>query len=178
MRKYLRFFLIAVSFIDFASAHAQVEASYLTTKGYSSWGAGFFLNTGFPVNRRNMITWEGAFELYRQAVLVPLPLLGYRHSLGIFGHGLYIEPQLGYMFIAGSPTESSKSLPDGAISALNRPASSGWITALVVGRQFEGRLALNLGVRYEQIFIPGTESVHVLALRLTHTIVCGRRRYY
>lgn len=176
MKKFLPGCLFLLFLTD---VHAQ-SVSWLSTKGYSSIGFSLFVNDAFPLQQNNMITFEGSVDYFRHAVSTPLPLVGYRHLFTNKGYGFYIEPQIGYRFIASvvASLDSTKSLQSGAAGGLTQPLVSGPLIALATGYIFPGRLALNLSVRYEHVFTIGDTPIDMLSLRLTHTFICGAERYH
>jgi hypothetical protein len=178
MKKPLPLPLLCGFLLWVASADGQLEVSRLSTKGYSGVGIGAFINTGFIINRADVLTSEGGFVFYHGLTTTPLPLIGYRHTFNGSGTGWYIEPQLGYTLIASDllPADSLK-LPPGEKLSYDHPLTSGFNTGFALGYIFPGRLGLNLGARYEHFFMTGgNPEVNELSLRLTHTIICGGRR--
>ena len=179
MKKNKIFILVFCMVFSGVSANAQLEAVHLSGSGFSGFGFGVFLNVGYPVTRGDVITSEGSAGFFDQ-VLTAVPLaMGYRHTFSGKGYGLYIEPQFGYTFVVTDIQQadsSSKSLPVNAKGGNSQPSLSGLTAALGFGYIFPGKLALNLGFRYEHIFVTGDPQMNVLSLRFTHTIICGRRR--
>jgi len=164
--------------LSFTVANAQLVVSTLSTKGISSTGVGAFINVGYPVNRGDMVTMEGGVTYFHEAVTAPLLLFGYRHTFNGAGTGLYAEPQLGYVIAVTSfPAADSTKLGSAVVNG-DGLGLSGLATGINFGYIFPGKLALNMGVGYEHLFTTGGPAVNIFSLRFTHTIICGKKKYY
>ncbi|MES1250067.1 MAG: hypothetical protein ABUL46_05250 [Chitinophaga rupis] len=177
-----RSILLLIAIFSLSFANAQLEISHLSTRGFSTNGIGAFFNWGMMVNKGDVITFEPGFTYFNHtAVLTPSIFVGYRHTFTGKGYGLYIEPQLAYMFGAANiPEKDTTEFPSlgSGNGYIRQPQLSGPTAALGFGYIFPGKFAFNLGMRYEHIFVVGDPAVNILSLRLAHTFVLGRSRWY
>jgi hypothetical protein len=174
-------FPIILSFQFFVHpAHAQLEVARMISKDFSAFGFGSFLNIGVGINPADEITGEVGFYYFNSnsnnAILVPF-LVGYRHTLDGSGTGFYLEPSAGYNFgatdiqktdAAGSPIYSNGNEVDQKVS--------GPMAGLAVGYIFQ--FPINLGLRYEHVFVPGDIQQNLVSLRVTYYLSFGRRSDY
>jgi hypothetical protein len=181
MRKNKTLILLFSSLFSFAFANAQLEVSHLYAKGFSSTGVGAFFNWGTLVSPGDAITFETGLIIYSHTVVIPSGLVGYRHTFNKKGTGLFVEPQLTYLYGASNiPKRDSTEFPllsDGK-GYINQPNISGLTPSLELGYIFPGKFAFNLGVRYQHVFVFGDPAVNILSLRVAHTFVFGRSRWY
>ncbi|GGB17583.1 hypothetical protein [Puia dinghuensis] len=177
--KQLYLVLIGVSLS--ASLHAQLEVAQLFTNGHSHTGFGANLHVGFPVNKGDEISGEVGLYYFApdqtHMVLVPL-LIGYRHTFNNSGTGFYVEPFAGYsaggtdiphLDANGNPVYNSDgSAVDQKISGATTGIGFGYILP-------NPKLPLNFGLRYEHTFVSGDPSPNILALRVSWSLLAGRR---
>jgi len=166
-----------------SSVHAQIEVAHLRTKDFSATGFGAFLNIAVPVTEYGVVTAEAAFYYFRSGddhvALVPF-LLGYRHMLQDPEAGFYVEPNGGYNIGA---TDIQKYGPNGdllfdtATGRIFEQQVKGPTAGLGVGYIFPGRIAFNLGLRYQRIFVSGDPSLNLFSLRLSYPLSFKRRDY-
>ena len=172
-------FLIGVSLS--ASLHAQLEIAQIFTKGQSHTGFGANLHVGFPVSKGDEISGEAGFYYFAPGqthmILVPL-LVGYRHTFDHSGAGWYVEPFAGYsaggtdiprLDAIGNPVYNS----DGTAvdQSLNGPTTGIGFGYIIPNP----KLPLNIGLRYEHTFVSGDPSANILALRVSWSLLTGRR---
>jgi hypothetical protein len=108
-----------------------------------------------------------------------IPLLaGYRHTLNGSGTGFYLEPFAGYT-IGGSDIEktdangnllynSDGSVQDQKISGATAGLGFGYLVP-------SASLPLNIGLRFEHVFVSGDPSQSLLSLRISWSLLTGRR---
>jgi hypothetical protein len=161
--------------------HAQVEVAHLFTKGESSTGYGIFIRPGFPIGKADEISFEAGVDFFTHQAshIADIPLLvGYRHTLNGSGAGFYLEPFAGYAF---GGTDITKTDAEGNIvynSAGNAEDEnlSGPATGLGFGYIIpRASLPLNIGLRYEHIFVSGEPSQNILALRISWSLLTAKR---
>ena len=171
--------LLSFALFLFTFLNAQIEVAHLASKGFSSTGFGGFLNIGIPVTEGNSVTAEAGVYSFKQddeqTILVPL-LLGYRYTLNGSGAGFYIEPTAGYT-IGGSDRQkmnevNSPIIVDGKYVNQN---VSGVTTGIGTGYIFPGRIAFNLGLRYQHVFVSKDPGLNLFSFRISHTISFRRR---
>lgn len=175
--KSLLFFL---SFFVCSILNAQIEVAHLTSKDFSATGFGAFLNFGIPVSEGSSITAEAGFYVFKQEddqlALVPF-LLGYRYTLNGAGTGMYVEPTAGYSIGATNIqkyNEVGSPIPDGNGEWLEQQAK-GPTAGIGTGYIFSGRVAFNIGLRYQHVFVSGDHALNMFSLRLSHPLSFGRR---
>jgi hypothetical protein len=169
--------LLFSSFFFLALANAQLEAAHLSAKGFSSYGFVAFFNVGYPVTRGDMITEEGDVGYFAHAVMaVPLSF-GYRHTFNGKGDGFYIEPHISYTLGASDLPRADSAKSAAGKDRINQPDLNGLTAGLGFGYIFPGNFAFNLGLEYEYIFVAGDPKVNILSLRLSHIIICGKRKH-
>ncbi len=153
--------LLSFTMVFFTFLNAQIEVSHLTSKGYSSTGFGGFLN--FAIHDDDGV------------LLVPV-LLGYRYTFNGSGTGLYIEPTAGYTIgatdiqkidEAGFPVIADGKYAEQKASGVTAGAGTGYI--------FPGRVAFNIGLRYQHVFVSKDPGLNLFSLRISHTISLRRR---
>lgn len=153
--------------------------AHLTFKGFSTTGFGGFLNVAIPITEGNSITTEAGFYSFRKdddlTVLVPF-LLGYRYTLNGSGTGFYMEPTAGYT-IGGTDRQktdqfNSPIIVDGKYA---EQKVAGVTTGAGTGYIFPGRVAFNIGLRYQHVFVSKDPGLNLFSLRISHTISLRRR---
>ena len=161
--------------------HAQVEAAHLSTKGESSTGYGIFIRPGFPIGKADEISIEAGLDYFTHDVshIADIPLLmGYRHTLNGSGAGFYLEPFAGYTF---GGTDITKMDAGGNIVYNNAGnAEDENLSGPTAGLGFgyiipRASLPLNIGLRYEHIFVSGEPSQDILALRVSWSLLAAKR---
>jgi hypothetical protein len=161
--------------------HAQVEAAHLFTKGESSTGYGVFIRPGFPIGKADEISVEAGLDYFTHDVshIADIPLLmGYRHTLNGSGAGFYLEPFAGYTF---GGTDITKMDAEGNIVYDNAGnAEDENLSGPTAGLGFgyiipKASLPLNIGLRYEHIFVSGEPSQDILALRVSWSLLTAKR---
>ena len=171
--------LLSFTMVFFTFLNAQIEVSHLTSKGYSSTGFGGFLNFAIPVTEGNSVTAEVGLYSFKHdddgVLLVPV-LLGYRYTFNGSGTGLYIEPTAGYTIgatdiqkidEAGFPVIADGKYAEQKASGVTAGAGTGYI--------FPGRVAFNIGLRYQHVFVSKDPGLNLFSLRISHTISLRRR---
>jgi hypothetical protein len=164
----------------YIQANAQAEVAYLNSKEFSAAGFGAFLNFALPVSETGAITAEAGFYYFKRdennVAIVPF-LIGYRHMLQEGGFGFYLEPNAGYN-IGGTDiqkyNEVGSPIPDGNGGWLEQQVK-GFTTGVGVGYIFPGSFALNIGLRYQRVFVPVDPSLNLFSLRLSRPLSFGRR---
>jgi hypothetical protein len=173
--------LSAFALLMAVTLHAQLEVTHLFMKGESATGLGAFLHVGFPVSKGDELSGELGFDYFSPGtshiVFVPM-LVGYRHTFDGTGAGFYAEPVAGYSIggtdiqktdAAGNPLYNS----DG--TEMDEKAG-GPIVGLGFGYILPNpRYPINFGFRYEHIFVSGDPSPNMLALRVSWSVLTGRR---
>lgn len=170
-------FCFSLFFCNFLKA--QIEVAHLTSKGFSATGFGGFLNLAVPVTEGNSITAEAGVYTFSHdddhLVLIPF-LLGYRHTLDGSGAGIYIEPMAGYSIGA---TDIQKATETGSPIVIDgkyaEQKAAGVTAGIGTGYIFPGRLAFNIGLRYQHIFVSKDPTLNLFSLRLSHSFSFGRR---
>lgn len=176
-----RIFLVLVV-MNCSTVYSQIEVARLSFKGFSAFGFGGFLNFAVPVSEGSSITAEAGFYIFKNdddeaVALVPL-LLGYRYSFNQTGTGFYVEPTLGYTIGA---SDVAKYDENGSL--IPNPDGTGWLeyqakgmtAGLGTGYIIPGRFALNIGLRYQRVFVSKDPGLNMFSLRLSHPITFGRR---
>jgi hypothetical protein len=173
--------LLAGTIFLIGALSAQIEVSHLSTKGFSGFGFGGFLNFAVPVTEGDAVTIEAGVGLFGNSGyhFVEIPLLaGFRHLFNGTSDGFYVEPLVGYT-IGGSDIQKTDStgypLTDANGNQIDQKCS-GLTAGMAAGYIFPGRLAFNIAVRYEHIFVSGDPQINIISLRLSHTFSFGRRR--
>jgi hypothetical protein len=151
------FFLL----LFFNVSNAQIEVAHLSSKDFSAFGFGGFLNFSIPVSEANYVTLEGGLQYFKDkntntVALIPV-LVGYRYTLNQTGTGLYVEPNAGYIFSSSDYSDYS-----GAAAGLG----VGYLVDL-------GNVPFNFGFRYEHSF--GNPSTNVFSFRIAHSFGFGKR---
>lgn len=165
------------------SIHAQIEVAHLNSKGFSATGFGAFLNFAVPVTEFGSISAEAGFYSFKksgdQVLLIPF-LLGYRHMLQEPDAGFYIEPNAGYNIgftDIQKYNESGQLITDPATGEIAEQKAKGITTGLGAGYIFNGKLAFNLGLRYQRVFVSGDPSLNLFSFRISHPLSFKRREY-
>jgi hypothetical protein len=172
-----RALLVSGCIFLFAASHAQIEGTYFSSGSFKRTGFGIFTNIAFPVSCHSMVTWEGESIFFNQIIAAAPITMGWRHICGP-GTGFYIEPQLGFSIINSDivASDSSKSSPNQPGNTVKRPDANGPTAGLNSGYIFPGKLALNIGIHYTHLFpLGGGPASDMVSLRLTHTIICGKK---
>ena len=173
--------VFCLSLVFSVAVHAQVEVAHLFSKGLSATGFGLFLHAGAPVSKADEISGEVGLYYFgangSHLAYAPL-LLGFRHTLDGSGAGFYIEPVAGYSFggtdiqktdANGIPLyNSSGGEIDQKMSGLTAGLGFGYIIP-------SPTIPLNIGLRYERLFVSGDPSQNVLSLRISYSLAVGRR---
>ena len=90
--------------------------------------------------------------------------------------GFYVEPQAGLSFIiSDSVSDTSKPAAGYSRRTAYQPDASGFLAAIASGYIFPGKLALNASIRCAHLFAIHGPPANMVSLRLTHTIICGRK---
>jgi hypothetical protein len=160
--------------------HAQIEAAHLFTKGESSTGYGIFLRPGFPVGKADEISVEGGVDFFTHDAshIADIPLLiGYRHTLDGSGAGFYLEPSAGYTF---GGTDITKMEEGNVVYNSSGIAEDENLSGPTAGLCFgyiipKASLPLNIGIRYEHIFVSGEPSQSILAFRVSWSLLTAKR---
>ncbi|TAM98691.1 MAG: hypothetical protein EPN39_08480 [Chitinophagaceae bacterium] len=189
----IRIFLLLMMLFFCTSVKAQVEFAYLKSKDYSGLGLGGYLSFAIPVTDNGSVTGEAGVYYsgngdYDHAVLIPF-LVGYRVMLnGLnsgYGYddndnssGFYLQPVAGYA-IGGTDiprTDSTgQEIVDNNGNEIDEKVS-GVTAGIVFGYIFPGKYAINIGVRYEHIFVPSPDpAMNMVSLRLSHSLFPRRR---
>ena len=182
MKKSKRSILLLIAIFSLSFANAQLEFSHLSTRGFSTNGIGIFTNLGLMVNKGDVITFESSFIAFDYTTVVaPTIIAGYRYTFNGKGNGFYVEPQLAYTFGAADiPQKDTTKFPflRSSTGDIRQPHLNGPTGILGFGYIFPGKFAFSLGMRYQHIFVIGNPAANVLSLRLAHTFVLGRSRWY
>lgn len=175
--------VLTLSFILFActSLNAQVELAHLSSKGFSATGFGAFLHAGGFVSDADEIGGDAALYFFsaNDSHIAFAPILAtWRHSLNRTGAGIYLEPVLGYTFggtdiqktdAAGNPLVNSAGKEvDQKVNGFTAGLGFGYIIPSAV-------IPLNIGLRYEHIFVSGDPSLNNISLRLSYSLIIGKR---
>lgn len=171
--------LLLFAIITSTAVQAQIEVVKLTTKGFSATGFGAFLNFSFTVAEGAAVSAEAGFYNLKQddnhVALVPF-LLGYRYQLNGTPSGLYIEPTAGYA-IGGS--DIKKRNEEGAILYENGSevdqAVKGITAGIGTGYIFGGKVPINIGLRYQHVFVAKDPTLNLFSLRVSYPLSFGRR---
>ena len=173
--------LLALSLLLCTVLRAQLEVAHLFSKGQSATGFGAFLHVGVPVSDGDEI--GGELGLYYFApggyhmAYVPL-LVSYRHTLDHSGAGFYVEPFAGYSFGATDIQKTDASgarCYDASGNAIDQKLS-GPTAGLGFGYIIpSASIPLNIGLRYEHVFVSGDPSPGVLSLRVSYSLSVGRK---
>lgn len=171
--------IVVVVFVSLA--HAQIEVAHLSSKGFSANGFGAFLNFTVPVAEYGAISAEGAFYYFKKGndhlAMVPF-LLGYRYMLQDPESGVYVEPNAGYNIGASDIQkydENGNIMFDPATGAILERQVKGFTAGLGAGYIFSGTFALNLGLRYQRVFVPADPSLNLFSLRISYPLSFRRR---
>lgn len=179
--------LLAASLLLFATANAQVEGAYMTTKNFKGFGFGGHLNFKFPVTDAASLTAEAGVYILKQpnhpvedeanVVLVPM-LVGYQYTVDGSGTGFFVEPLAGYT-IGGSDInkydENGNLRWDTARGRYVNQSVQGLTAGLAAGYITRGATPVTLGLRYERVFVSGDPGLNVVALRVQWPLFGGRR---
>ena len=166
--------LMALCCLVFISNYlnAQIEVAHLVSKDMSATGFGAFLNIGVPISEGSSVTAEGAFYVLKQKAeytgLVPV-LLGYRHTFDGSGAGFYMEPIAGYNF--GRTDVEIKKEAGSYVERIVKGPTAGIGTGYIL----PGNFPLNIGLRYQHIFVSGDPALNLISLRLSYALSFGRR---
>jgi hypothetical protein len=181
MTSFKKLFILVICISLSATLHAQLEVAQLFIKGHSTTGFGGNLHIGFPVSKGDEISVEAGLYYFapNQSHMVFVPLLaGYRHTFNGTGTGFYVEPFGGYSI--GS-TDIQKVDANGT-PLYNADGSEAYqkLSGATAGLGFgyilpNPKLPLNFGLRYEHIFVSGDPSPNLLALRISWSVLTGRR---
>jgi len=173
---------IAILFFS-SVTNAQIEVAYLKTKGFSGIGFGAFLNFALPITEYGAVTAEAAFYTAKDGndhiAMVPF-LLGYRHMLQDPEAGFYIEPKAGYNIGA---TDIQKRNTDGqlvfdtATGEIFEQQAKGITAGLSAGYILSGNFPLNIGLRYQRVFVSGDPAVNLFSLRFSYPLFFKKREY-
>jgi len=175
--------LCAMIFV-YVTASAQIEVAKLSSKGFSPFGVGAYLNFAIPITYGNAAVVEGGLYYFIQDgshMAVAPVMAGYRQLLGQDDFGWYAEPVAGYTFGA---TDIQKFDANGA--ALYKPGNGGELDQKVggpiagvgFGYLFEpsGRIQFNISLRAEHVFVTGGDpGLTIVALRISHSFSFGRK---
>jgi Autotransporter beta-domain len=181
MYRNTKFLLFIVPLCVSATLHAQIEVARLLTKGESATGFGTYLHAGFPIGQADEISGEVGLYYFApgSSHLAFLPLLaGYRHTLNGSGTGWYLEPFAGYSW-GGSDIEktdangnvlynSDGSVQDQKISGATAGLGFGYLVP-------SASVPLNIGLRFEHIFVSGDPAQSLLSLRISWSLLTARR---
>lgn len=185
--------LVAMLLCICTSLKAQIEAAYLKSKDYNGFGAGGFLGFSIPVTDNGSIAAEAG--LYYsvdgdndQVGLFPF-LVGYRVMLaGLnsdngygdedYSSGFYIQPVAGYT-IGGTNIPRTDSTGQQAVDNNGNyidEKASGITSGIIFGYIFPGNFQVNIGIRYEHVFVPSPDpSMNLISIRLSHPLFPRRR---
>lgn len=160
--------------------YAQIEVAHLNSKGFSATGFGAFLNITLPVSEYGAISTEAGFYYFKKnennVALVPF-LLGYRHMLQDSESGFYIEPNAGYNIGASDiqkNDEFDSPIPDGTGGWVELQVK-GFTAGLGAGYIIPSSFPLNIGLRYQRIFVSNDPSLNLLSFRLSRPLSFKRR---
>lgn len=178
------------------SLKAQIEFAYLKSKDYSGLGLGGFLGFSIPINDNSAVTAEGGIYYSgngdgNHAGIFPV-LVGYRMMLnGLnsgndYGYdddnssGFYLQPMAGYSFggtdVARTDSSGQEVLDNNGNTVDEKAA--GITTGLVFGYIFPGKYSINIGLRYEHIFVFSPDpAMNIITLRLSHSLFPKRSDY-
>ncbi|HVS96391.1 MAG TPA: hypothetical protein VHE54_07885 [Puia sp.] len=181
LRKTRACLLVFALLIGSLATHAQLAVTQLIMKGQSATGFGGFFHGGIPVGKGDEIGLEAGFDYFapNQSHLIFVPLLaGYRHFFGGNGTGWYIEPFIGYTIgntdiqkvdAAGNPVFNSDS------TDVDQKAS-GATAGICVGYILPSHnYPVNIGLRFEHVFVTGDPSASLLSLRFSWSLFAARR---
>ncbi|MGH2644235.1 MAG: hypothetical protein ACRDE2_09820 [Chitinophagaceae bacterium] len=185
----IKLFLLLMMLCFCTTVKAQIEFAYLKSKNYSGFGLGGYLSFAIPVTDNGSVTGEAGLYYswnfdYNHALLIPF-LVGYRVMLNGLNQGgysyydddnssgFYLQPVVGYS-IGGTDiprTDSTgQEVVDNNGNEIDEKAS-GVTAGIVFGYIFPGRWAINIGVRYEHVFVPSPDpAMNMLSLRLSHSL--------
>lgn len=163
-------------------SNAQFEVDYVKLKDFKAIGFGGFLNVAFPVNESDFAVFECAGQIFTNSSTEELYLLpvvvGYRYTFDRSGYGFYAEPNFGYTFGG-----STIMVYDEFDSPLGDPNSDNWLyrkpsgptAGAAIGYLFnpEGKVQLNLVLRYQQGF--AKDATSVFSFRVSHAFTIGHR---
>jgi hypothetical protein len=173
---------IAILFFS-SFTNAQLEVAYLKTKGFSGIGFGAFVNFAVPVTEYGFITVEAAFYNARDGAdniaIVPF-LLGYRHMLQDPEAGFYIEPNAGYSIGATDIQKynaNGQLLYDTVTGEILERKAKGITAGVGAGYIFAGRIAFNIGLRYQRLIVSGDPSLNLFSLRISYPLSFRKREY-
>lgn len=160
--------------------NAQIEVAHLSSKGFSATGFGAFLNFAVPVSEYGAVTAEAGFYYFKKednnVALVPL-LLGYRHMLQEPDAGFYIEPYAGYN-IGATDIQKYNEIGNPLYEPNGEPLEQqvkGFSTGIGTGYILSGSFALNIGVRYQRVFVSKDPALNLFSLRLSYPLSFGRK---
>lgn len=175
--------LLSVALFIYAAAHAQIEVAKLSSKGFSPFGFGGFLNFSIPVTDNSAAVVEAGVYIFSKDdyhMAVAPVLGGYRQFFGQDDFGFYAEPVAGYTF---GGTDIQKLDANG--NALYKADGSqvdqsvkGPIGGIGFGYLFEpsGSVQFNISLRAEHVFVgAGNPSLSIIALRISHGFTFGHR---
>ena len=156
-----QFFVLYFLLFSFNFCNAQIEVAHVSSKDFTAFGFGAFLNFSIPASEANYVTIDGGIQSFKdkntdELALLPV-LVGYRYTLDQTGTGLYVEPNAGYTF-----------------SVSDYGDYSGPAAGIGVGYLIDlGNVPFNFGFRYEHSF--GNPSTNVISFRIAHSFSFGRR---
>ncbi len=162
------------------SLHAQVEAAHIFSNGQSATGWGVFIHGGGAINKADELGGEvGLYYFAPGYHMVSVPLLvTYQHTFNGNGTGWYIQPGAGYSFggtdvqgydASGTPLYNGDGTPmDQKISGPTVALDFGYLIP-------SAKCPLNIGLRYEHIFVSGFPSQNMIALRVAWSLSLARR---
>lgn len=182
MIKYSGLITFLLLLISHSTVQGQVEVARLSTKGYSAIGFGAFLNFAVPVSEGSSITAEAGFYSFKNdddegVLLVPL-LVGYRYTFNKTSTGLYIEPMLGYSLGASDIAkydENDALIPNATGDGWLEQQAKGPTAGVGTGYILQGSFPLNIGLRYQRVFVSKDPGLNMFSLRLSYPIRFGRR---
>ena len=179
-----KLFVLSISlFLLVSSTYAQIEGAYLKSKEFSAFGFGASLNFSFPVTEYGAITADAAAYFFKddidQIVMIPL-VLGYRYMLQDPEGGFYVEPNAGYNI---GYTDIQKEGPDGVLiydpvtGTFEEQQAKGFTAGMTVGYGFTGKIAFNVGLRYQHVFVSDDPSHNLFSLRFSHPLTFKKKEY-
>ena len=164
----------------------QIEVSYLKReKGKGAFGWGTYLHLGVPISQKSSITIDAGFTIPSKDengdgyVIAPVSL-GYRYYLDETGGSFFIEPQAGYCwggtdFVRKDKSGNDVLEYDGYAWKPVYEESKGFLAGINFGYHFAGTVPIDLGIRYQRVFVSVDPSINVLSLRASAAIRNKRR---
>ncbi|HXB91409.1 MAG TPA: hypothetical protein VNU72_03935 [Puia sp.] len=163
--------------------HAQIEGAHIFSKGQSATGLGVFIHGAGPINKADEVGGEVGVYYFAPPSLgyhmASFPLLvTFQHTFNGNGTGWYIQPGAGYSFgetdipvfdANGIQLYNSDGTPkDQKISGPTAALGFGYLIPSV-------KCPLNIGLRYEHIFVSGFPSQNMIGLRVSWSLSLARR---